>query len=74
MTKRIYWFFDLLALCGAGLLAAGLYLAFGLAAVLMVAGALLCVIALRCYYTTRSESDEPAKPVVPITGGHNSDA
>ncbi len=73
MTKRIYWFFDLLALCGAGLLAAGLYLAFGLAAVLMVAGALLCVIALRCYYTTR-EIHESAEPIVPLKSHSDSDA
>lgn len=48
--KKICWLFDVLGILGASLLLVGLYLAYGLATGLVVAGLMLLSLALRMSY------------------------
>lgn len=60
MTRKICWFFDFIGIAGAGLLLVGLYLAMGLATLLMAAGVLLLGWALwMSYLFSEDDHDDP---------------
>ena len=58
MKTMTFWFYDVLALTGAGLLLAGIFLHWGLAPTMMATGLLLIAMALRLFFMTRNEAED----------------
>ena len=58
MKTMTFWFYDVLALSGAGLLLAGIFLHWGLAPTMMATGlAAWLAMALRLFFMTRNEAE-----------------
>ena len=57
MKTMTFWFYDVLALSGAALLLAGIFLHWGLAPTMMATGLLLIAMALRLFFMTRNEAE-----------------